>query len=246
MPSGEEIIQIALNAAGGLATTELLKQFDTDGSPLSIGSLRLTSKCQVEKEYETPYGKVAIKRHVYQTGSGGGTFCPLDKEARIIGSATPRLAKMISNKYSRNSVDEVKDDLKNNHGRDLARWHIQNIADQVGDIAISKEESWRYTPKIESEVTTIAIGMDGAMMLMKDDGYREAMSGTIAFYNKDGDRLHTDYIAAAPKYGKSKFLNRMTKEIECVKNKYPQAYFMWFHFKICGSQKVQASHKYMI
>ncbi len=124
----------------------------------------------------------------------------------------------------------------------MARVHIQNIAEQVGDIAISKEESWRYTPKIESEVTTIAIGMDGAMMLMKDDGYREAMSGTIAFYNKDGDRLHTDYIAAAPEYGKSKFLNRMTREIECVKNKYPQAYYVGIADGASNNWKFLASH----
>jgi hypothetical protein len=32
----EEAIQQALNEAGTLATTEALKQFDTDGSPLQI------------------------------------------------------------------------------------------------------------------------------------------------------------------------------------------------------------------
>src|SRR5258708_1362589 len=36
----EQAIQQALNAAGLLATTEALQQFDTDGSPLQIGSSR--------------------------------------------------------------------------------------------------------------------------------------------------------------------------------------------------------------
>lgn len=226
MPAGEDVIQTALNAAGILATTELLKLFDTDGSPMEFGNLHLTSKGEVLKEYETPYGKVGVERHVYQNDGGGDTFCPLDKEARIIGSATPKLAKMISNKYSRSSVDEVKDDLKSNHGRHLSRGHIQNIADNVGNIAISKEESWRYTTNLESKVATISIGMDGAMMLMRDDGYREAMSGTIAFYDKDGERLHTDYIAASPEYGKAKFFSRMTREIEQVRKKYPKAHYV--------------------
>tara|TARA_B100001964_G_C14165916_1_gene569066 strand:+ start:80 stop:1375 length:1296 start_codon:yes stop_codon:yes gene_type:complete len=226
MLTGEDVIQAALNAAGELATAELLKLFDTDGSPIEIGSLRFTSKGEVSKEYETPYGKINIDRHVYQNHSGGNTFCPMDKDARIIGSATPKLAKQISNKYSRSSVDEVKDDLKSNHSRSLSRGHIQNIAEKVGNIAISKEEDWGYVPKFESEVSTIAIGMDGAMMLMRDDGYREAMSGTITFYDDNGDRLHTDYIASTPEYGKSQFFNRMNREIEKVKKIYPQASYV--------------------
>ncbi len=242
MPAGEEVIQSALNAAGGLATAELLKLFDTDGAPIEIGSLRLTSKSEVLKEYETPYGKIGVERHVYQNDSGGNTFCPLDKEARIIGSATPKLAKMISNKYSRSSVDEVKDDLTSNHGRNLSRGLIQNIADKVGDIAISKEESWSYAPQLESEVATIAIGMDGAMMLMRDDGYREAMSGTIAFYGQKGERLHTDYIAAAPEYGKSKFFNRMTREIEQIKKQYPQANYVGIADGASSNWKFLESH----
>lgn len=226
MISGEDVIQLALNVTGGLATAALLKLFDTDGSPIAFGNSRLTSKGVVLKEYETPYGKIDVERHVYQQDTGGNTFCPLDKDARIIGSATPKLAKMISNKYSRSSVDDVKDDLKSNHGRDLSRGHIQNIADNVGNIAIFKEEQWDYVPQFESKVSTIAVGMDGAMMLMKDDGYREAMSGTIAFYDKKGNRLHTDYIAAAPEYGKSKFFKRMTREIERAKKAYPQANYV--------------------
>jgi hypothetical protein len=38
----EQAVQTALNAAGLLATTEALRQFDTDGSPLLIGSTRYT------------------------------------------------------------------------------------------------------------------------------------------------------------------------------------------------------------
>src|SRR5262249_49125923 len=50
----EETIQTALNEAGVLATTAALEQFDTDGSPLDIGSTRWTSKGQEPKTYQTP------------------------------------------------------------------------------------------------------------------------------------------------------------------------------------------------
>src|ERR1700704_153498 len=52
----EQAIQQALNQAGVLASAEALKQFDTDGSPLLLGSTRFTSKGQEPKTYQTPYG----------------------------------------------------------------------------------------------------------------------------------------------------------------------------------------------
>jgi len=226
MLSGEEVIQIATNAVGQLATQELLKSLDTDGSVIVIGDLRFTSKGTIKKEYETPYGKINIERHVYQGSNGGNTYCPLDQSARIIRSATPKLSKMIANKYSRSSVDEVKSDFYENHSRSLSRPHIQDVAEAVGKAAIDREESWSYVPKLEEEIATISIGMDGAMMLMRDDGYREAMSGTIAFYNHAGTRLHTDYIAAAPEYGKEKFFSRMSREILRVKKHYPNIHYV--------------------
>ena len=50
----EETLQDRLNAAGVLATQEALRQFDTDGSPLTIGPVTFTSKGQHPKDYQTP------------------------------------------------------------------------------------------------------------------------------------------------------------------------------------------------
>ena len=49
----EETLQQTLNAAGVLATQEALRQFDTDGSPIIVGSVKFTSKGQLPKEYWT-------------------------------------------------------------------------------------------------------------------------------------------------------------------------------------------------
>ena len=223
---GEEVVQAAVNALGMLATPSLLKRFDTDGSPLVFGDVRFSSKGLVEKEYETPYGKVSLARHVYQSATGGSTYCPLDEGARIIRSATPKLAKMIANKYARSRVDEVQADLGDNHGRALSRGPIQAIADQVGTIAIATEASWRYAPAVAEAVATVAIGIDGAMLLMRDEGYRQAMSGSIAFYDQAGNRLHTDYIAGAPEYGKARFFERLSREIARVKEQFPHAKYV--------------------
>src|SRR4051794_33227669 len=134
----EEILQQRLNEAGTLATTEGLQQFDTDGAPITVGSLKLTSKGPVEKDYQTPYGVATLTRHVYQGPQGGATYCPLDRDARIVVSSTPKFAKMVSHKYAEFSSTRVQEDLEQNHGRDVSRCLVQDIADAVAAVALVK------------------------------------------------------------------------------------------------------------
>jgi len=227
MLDGEQRIEQVLNEAGSMASGELLKRFDTDGSAIQVGDTKLTSKGQVEKTYQTPYGEIRINRHVYQTSQGGSTYCPLECNARIIQNATPKLAKSLSHKYSKLSVDEVKADLSSNHGRDLSRGYIQNVSEMVGTLAQAKEESWHYqTPMLESPVATVSIGLDGTTIYLREEGYRETMVGTVALYDAEGERLHTTYIGAPPEYGKNTFKTRLTHEIEHVKRLYPDALYI--------------------
>src|SRR5438105_13471206 len=62
-------------------------------------------------------------------------------------------------------------------------------------------------------------------MLICDQKWREAMTGSISLYDKHGERLHTIYVGAAPEYGRETFFNRMTREIDHVKSLYPLALF---------------------
>ncbi len=223
----EESIQSAVNSVGTFATGEALKKFDTTGAPIQIGSIRMTSKGTVRKCYETPYGTVDVARHVYQTSSGGSTYCPLDERARIVISSTPHFARQVSSKYSRLSAQEVMEDLTMNHGRPVVRSFLQNVVDVVGSIAQATEEDWMYeTPMQDETVTTVSLSLDGTCILMRDDGYREAMTGTISLYNQEGERLHTIYLGASPEHGKAKFLDRLEREIYHIKLQYPQATYV--------------------
>jgi hypothetical protein len=227
MLSSEEIIQQKLNEAGMLATGKVLERFDTDGSPIMIGDTKWTSKGKTEKSYQTAYGEVAIERHVYQSPKGGRIFCPLERDARIILTATPRFSKILSSKYSEFGSTRVIADLENNHGRKVARSFVQNVCDAIGAVAFAKEEDWNYeVPKLDKPVKTVAVGLDGTCMLITEDGFRETMVGTIAMYDKDGERLHTIYTSAAPEYGKTSFLARLDQEVNRIKNKFPTANYV--------------------
>lgn len=227
MLDAQEKIQAAVNEVGTVITEEALKRFDTDGSPIMTGAIKWTSKGAVEKVYQTPYGQARVARHVYQTPSGGTTFCPLDQAARIVVSSTPRFARMVSHKVANNATTVVQRDLEENHGRHVSREFVRNIAEAVGAIAQAKQEDWHYeTPKIDAPISTVAISMDGACMFISKQGWREAMAGTIALYDAKTDRHHTIYIGAAPEYGKATFKQRMEQEIAHVKALYPDATYV--------------------
>jgi hypothetical protein len=222
MLQAEETIQDALNEVGLLATEEKLKRFDTDGSPIQLGSVRMTSKGQFSQDYETPYGSVAVPRYVYQTSEGGRTFCPLEENARMILNATPRFAKIVSYKYAETGADAVVDDLLECHHRKISNRYVKSLGDTVGAYAVAKEEIWNYAlPKFERPCASISIGVDGTCMLLHKDGWRVAMAGTIAFYDAQGERLHTIYAGATPEYGKEKFHAKFQREVDRVKEVYP-------------------------
>ena len=152
----ENAICDALNEAGTLATGNFLKRFDTDGSPIVVGQTKLTSKGTVDKEYQTPYGMARVSRHIYQSPSGGKTFCPLDREARIITSATPRFAMLLSPKYAEGSALRVVEDLRGNHNRAITKAFVQTVSDAVAAVAMAKEEQWSYQlPELEADVATV-------------------------------------------------------------------------------------------
>ena len=210
----EGAIQSALNEAGMLATEQALERFDADGSPIVLGDVKWTTKGQEPKVYQTPYGEVSIARHVYQRAGGGKTYCPLEHDARIVVTSTPKFAQQVASKYSQGSSGEVQRDLAENHTRRVARSYLQHVAEAVGSIAQVKEETWRYeTPKLSVPIKTVAIGLDGTCMLMCEEGGREAMVGTLSLYDDQGERQHTTYIGASPEYGKASFLQHMMTRV---------------------------------
>lgn len=63
-------------------------------------------------------------------------------------------------------------------------------------------------------------------MLLCDDGYREAMTGTLTLYDREGERQHTIYLGATPEYGKATFHERMEREIAHLKTLYPDGTYV--------------------
>lgn len=108
------------------------------------------------------------------------------------------------------------------------RRRTERVSGSVSDIIQSKEERWEYAlPEATNPISTISISMDGAMLPTREDGWRESMVGTITLYDDEMERQHSIYIGAAPvEYGKASFMNRMEKEVELIKQHYPDATYV--------------------
>lgn len=224
----ENVIQDELNKAGCLATTEALKKFDTNGSPITVSKTKLTARKQKASQYyECPYGTIHVERYLYQSNEGGYTYCPMEDGARIFTTSTPRYAQIVSGLYADLDGGKTKRTLFATLRRETAKANIQNLAEAVASVAQIKEEKWEYDlPELDAEVASVAVGLDGAYMLMRNDGWREAMCGTISLYDKKGNRLHTSYFAAPPERGKQEFHKKLDREIERTKNKFPKARYV--------------------
>ena len=188
---------------------------------------KYTAKIKENKEYQTPYGAVNIKRHVYQSSSGGKIYVPLENGSRVIHGATPKFAKILSHKYASMSAQETLDDLLMNHGRMLSKKYLQQVSESVSAIVQNKENTWDYDlPELKGEISTVVVSMDGAMLPTCKEGWRESMVGAITLYDDQNTRQHTIYIGEAPEYGKSNFRSRMEKEIKKIKAYYPQTLYL--------------------
>ncbi len=89
-------------------------------------------------------------------------------------------------------VATVCQDLEISNGRKVLRSYAHKIGELVGSVAELKEEVWTYqTPVLDAEIATVTVGLDGTCMLMHEDGWREAMVGTVALYDKEGERVPT-------------------------------------------------------
>jgi len=218
----EMAVREAVNEAGALATSDALAAFDTDGSPIVSGGVKWTSKGQHTEKYECPYGSIVVPRHVYQSPSGGRTFCPLESGARMILNSTPAHAKTLSYKYSHGGARNAAEDLLESNGRKVCPVYIKNVSDFIGAVAEDKDGEWEYgLPECAGRAASVSVGLDGTCMLLVESGWRVAMTGTLSLYDDKGERLHTIYTGATPEYGKERFLARFDRELAEVKRLFP-------------------------
>jgi hypothetical protein len=92
------------------------------------------------------------------------------------------------------------------------------------EIAALHRRGWQLQiPEPSAPVKTIASGVDGAMMPLVSEAYKEAMCGTIALYEQTGERLSTEYQGKMPQAGKTDFTNIFAARVRQTLELFPSA-----------------------
>ena len=221
---GEQAVQQIVTMIGRELVRELLQSKGEAEPPLEADGPRWYRKEASIGHYHTLYGEVAVERHLYQTRAGGETRCPLEERCQLsFASATPLLAEVLSFKVSAMPPNEVAQDVAK-QGLVLSPSFIQQTAQRVGQIAVQKSAQWDVrSPEPDRPVRTIATGLDGTTLPLREEHYKEAMCGTIALYDGKGQRLATTYLGAMPERGKGQFTERFTTRVAQVQARYPRA-----------------------
>ncbi|MDR1872399.1 MAG: ISKra4 family transposase, partial [Deltaproteobacteria bacterium] len=226
----EESVLDLTNTIGREVLEPSLASFDADGRPVQVGATKYYSRGLFNQTYQTSFGPVALQRHVYQSAKGGRTFVPLEVKAALILNSSPLLAKMVSFKLGNMPSTAVETDFAENHRRPISRDYIKSLSDEVGVLAQEIEQIHEYIDPLDinkDNVSTISISLDCTTVLFTEDGksvsYRETMVGVISIIDDMGERLHTIYVGEAPEYGKEKFLERLDRELNRAKARYPNA-----------------------
>jgi hypothetical protein len=226
----EEALAKQLNDIGSGTTKHLLGDYDSAGGALQCQQgEKWTTKGRSKRLVETPYGAVPVLCHVYQTRAGGTTRVPLAERARLLGSATPRMAKMTAAKLAEMSCAAVARDLECNHLRPLSKSFAQDLGTCVAALVTTQAgqlDDWQPRSGVE-EVALIAVGVDGAHLNTRQPGWRQSMAGTLALYDRNGERLETLYAGGGPgetpPQGKATFFNRMDLLLARLRSAYPKA-----------------------
>jgi len=220
----EKRVQQIVNNIGKELTREILQSRDIDDQTIERDGRTWYRKEASAGHYQTLYGEVIVSRHLYQTSAGGATRCPMEETCGLsFGAATPLLAEMLSFKVSALPPGEVAKDLAK-HGLQLSTSFIRDLAQQVGRLAVEKATTWQLeAPSPETPVEVVATGFDGTTAPIRGEDYKEAMCGTIALYDRRGERLSTEYVGAMPEAGKADFTNRFTSRVAGVLARYPKA-----------------------
>ena len=220
---GETTVRMMLQVAGRELTARLLQAHATCAPQIEVAEQIYYRKAASTGQYHTLYGAITVTRHLYQTSAGGTTICPLEEKCQLqFGAATPLLAEVIGFKLASATAREVAQDLVKSQALRLSPSYVQSVGQQVGAHALAYEPSADEAGTApDRRVAIIATGVDGAMMPLVGEGYKEAMCGTLAYYDEAGERLTTEYLGTLPEAGKATFATQVAARTQQALAQFP-------------------------
>jgi len=224
-----------------------LARLDIDAPAISIAGVEFRRVLRSEAPYLTRAGKVRVERSLYRARGEELTVCPLELQAGIVESYwTPAAAMLSAWSVAHLTPQETQEFFERVGGMKPSRASLDRLPKALS----SRWEEQR--PRFEEEIcaleqvpqdaVAVAVSLDGVLLPMKDGkrqqirartrargkqvrgpaGYREASSGTLTFYDADGERVgQTRCLGRMPEKNKRTLKESLENELSAILGKRP-------------------------
>lgn len=181
----------------------------------------------------TTFGKIRLSRVGYRPTqkTGDPTIFPLAEQLGIIAGATPALAERAARYQAEAGATQRRtlQRLKQEHG---VNWGVKKLRQVVGSVAEAMTEH-RHDVQVEKLLQlleqawtskgrhkpVLSVGRDGISLGVPVRGgtiFEVASAGTVAVYDRRGQRLGTVYLARMPESKQGTMSEQLTRLVDEV------------------------------
>lgn len=212
---------------------KLLEQYDWDYPSFCSREKTYKKISRNKKNYMTLAGEVTLERSLYRTRRNGPTYCPLELNTGLIeGFWTPQAAKQALHLVSLNTPAEAEQLFKEFGLMSPSKSSLDRLPKKLNEHCemnrITLEQELLDAFEIPAEAALCAVSLDGVMIstryaqvLPGDSRWCEACCGTVSFFDRKGELLHTRFLARMPEHKKKTLKSQLTLQIEQIKKRRP-------------------------
>jgi hypothetical protein len=226
---------------------EELARLDVDLPAVTIEGEVYRQVVCCEETYTSAAGPVRVMRSLYRRwGEGERTVCPLELRAGIVeGRFTPLAARQAAFVVAHLTPQEGEDLFRELGNMTPSKSSLDRLPKQLSERWEAERERFEAALRAEEtvppEAVTVAVSLDGVMVPMKDGarkqkrqdaeaqgkhpcgpaGYQEVGCGTLSFYDAEGERLSTVWLARMPEKHKATLKDTLSEEIAAVLGQRP-------------------------
>jgi hypothetical protein len=229
----EQQLRAILNEAGRRLLQHTLSQLEAvslEEMPqrISFQGETYRRRPQQPKTIYSSFGPLEYSRFRYEACERGQrSLFPLDLQLGLEAHlATPLLAERVGRLAVDHEQSQVLGVLARDHGvcwsvstlRKVTAALSDGLASFRQDAQVRKACLW-LRQAVQSKGRhrpVLAVGRDGIMVPMRNQGYKEASSATLAIYDRRGKRLGTLYLGYMPESGQQTMTQQLTALIEQV------------------------------
>jgi hypothetical protein len=176
----------------------------------------------------TLFGSITLWRYLYQAVEAGEhSIFPLELALGVeAGLATPALAEWLGLQIAADTQSQVLEALEREHG---VKWSVKSLRTLGASLSLGLA-SFRQEAQVEQVLEwlkqaeessgrhrpVLAVGRDGIMVPIRDEGYQEAAAATVSVMDRKGRRVGTVYLGRMPESGQGVMSEQLTALVEQV------------------------------